>query len=455
MPNTNSSPEPMIITKEEVSAVDKFRKLKDTSVLTIMFTDIKGFTRLSEEKGELYSHKILGLHNQLLVPAIEKHADGLIVKHIGDSIMAVFHEPSAAVAGALQIQENLRTFNAEHPELEAIEVRIGLHMGQVTVENQMQLDLFGRHVNRASRVESLADGGQIYLTYPVFDSAKGWLESNRAGSLAWVRHGKYFLKGIKTPIEIYEVSDKRHSQPRPPAQGRKKRNFPRWGVSLGIFLLGAGLALSLLLYQNTSVWFVKLHAAEVYLDQKEKIVLKGERTQEVRQALNRIPPGPHLLHYDIHWQVKYYMEILVKRGKNYIEPKFVENWLPALSRRLDFSADDKSRQEVNALKQFSYLLYDKANRKMENQAIIEFSIKGKQVPTQPEQVVFNLDWNVSLNGKDISREQMTLTSVLSHPESTKKTRIIYEDEEHYYYLKYFMHRSSAELEIGAAYIEYK
>jgi len=52
-------------------------------------------------------------------------------------------------------------------------------MGQVAVENQTQLDLFGRHVNRASRVEGIADAGQIYLTYPVFDSARGWLASAR------------------------------------------------------------------------------------------------------------------------------------------------------------------------------------------------------------------------------------------------------------------------------------
>ncbi|MCK4653378.1 MAG: hypothetical protein KAU01_02925, partial [Candidatus Cloacimonetes bacterium] len=93
------------LSDKELSTVDKYRKLRETSVLTIMFTDIKGFTQLTEEKGESFSINIRQTHDSILVPIIEENNEGLIVKHIGDSIMAVFSEPSTAVARAIKIQQ--------------------------------------------------------------------------------------------------------------------------------------------------------------------------------------------------------------------------------------------------------------------------------------------------------------------------------------------------------------
>jgi class 3 adenylate cyclase len=89
--------------------------------------------------------------------------------------MAVFAEPTQAVDRAMAIQREFRDNIQTHPKLSEISVRIGLHMGQVAVDNSIQTDIFGRHVNRAARIEAIADGGQIFMTYPVFDSAKGWL----------------------------------------------------------------------------------------------------------------------------------------------------------------------------------------------------------------------------------------------------------------------------------------
>ena len=168
-------------------------------MLVILFTDLKGFTELTERRGERYALELLKRHDEILVKAIEEDNGGLVVKHIGDSVMAVFSEPSTAVERALRIQERIRAFNEGNPDGDGLAVRIGVHMGQVAVENQTQLDLFGRHVNRASRVEGIADAGQIYLTYPVFDSARGWLASGTTGSLAWKSHGSWILKGIKEP----------------------------------------------------------------------------------------------------------------------------------------------------------------------------------------------------------------------------------------------------------------
>jgi len=216
---------PIELTTQELSSVERYRQLRQTSVLVILFTDIKGFTELTERRGERHALELLKKHDEILVRTIEEGSGGLVVKHIGDSIMAVFSEPSTAVERALRIQERIRAFNEGNPDGDGLAVRIGLHMGQVAVENQTQIDLFGRHVNRASRVEGLADAGQIYLTYPVFDSARGWLASGKGGSLAWKSHGSWMLKGIREPVAIYEVVDSRLGKPRPPAGGRRARSL--------------------------------------------------------------------------------------------------------------------------------------------------------------------------------------------------------------------------------------
>ena len=260
-------------------------------MLVILFTDLKGFTELTERRGERHALELLKRHDEILVKAIEEDNGGLVVKHIGDSVMAVFSEPSTAVERALRIQERIRAFNEGNPDDDGLAVRIGLHMGQVAVENQTQLDLFGRHVNRASRVEGLADAGQIYLTYPVFDSARGWLASGKAGSLAWKSHGTWMLKGIKEPVAIYEVVDYPVRRPRPPRAGRRRRAVPPRWAGLGILVAGAAIAFGVTQIRRTEVWFDRWTDIDTIVDQKEKLVLEGDATQERRKAITRLPRG--------------------------------------------------------------------------------------------------------------------------------------------------------------------
>lgn len=221
------------VTSKEISNIESYIQEKNTAVLTIMFTDIKGFTEITEQKGEQYATEFRKQHDAILTQIIEENGTGLIIKFIGDAVMAVFSEPSIAVERALNIQHALREFNATQQTFEPMRVRIGLHMGQVFIANSLQADIFGRHVNRASRIESLADGGQIYLSYSVFDSAKGWLASHN--ELLWKNHGFYVLKGIDEAVEIYEVINKKHGKPKAPLHGKKKKTF-NWLTASLLFL---------------------------------------------------------------------------------------------------------------------------------------------------------------------------------------------------------------------------
>lgn len=441
------------LTNQELSTIEQYRLRRQTSVLVILFTDIKGFTEIGERRGDRHAMDLLHRHDEIVVKVIEEGGAGLVVKHIGDSVMAVFAEPSTAVERALRIQEEIAAFNESHPELETLGLRMGLHMGQVAVENQAQFDLVGRHVNRASRVEALADAGQIYLTYPVFDSARGWLRYKSGGHIDWKLHGNYLLKGLAEPVEIYEVVDKRRQKPVPPKNARRKyKLFPVW-LALAVLVAGAAAVFGVMRYQRTEVYFSNWNGELTIIDQKEPLALVGERKQEVRAALTPIPVGRHLLQQDINWQVRNYMEIEIKRGLNVIQPGLVSVYLPALERRLDFRPGRE--EQVEAHETYAYPLYDKANRRIENKAELSVSIKGMPDKADPNQMVFRCEWKAVENGAVVGSDSFELKSSVAEDERHNRKIVVHEDTLHYWYVRTYTNRWSAELEVGAAYIEYK
>lgn len=460
----NGDSRPIELTTQELSSVERYRQLRQTSVLVILFTDIKGFTELTERRGERHALELLKQHDEILVRTIEEGSGGLVVKHIGDSIMAVFSEPSTAVERALRIQERIRAYNEGNPDGDGLAVRIGLHMGQVAVENQTQIDLFGRHVNRASRVEGLADAGQIFLTYPVFDSARGWLASGkggveprpRGGSLAWKSHGSWLLKGIREPVAIYEVVDTRFGKPRPPVGGRRKRSLtPLAAVlaGLGILAAGAAIALAVTRIQRTEVWFEDWPAdIETIVDQKEKLVLERDPAQDRWKAVTRLAPGKHLLRQDIHWQVKNFMTVDIKRGKNVVENRFQAAWLPDLERRLDWEPDNRS---VNGHEEFSYPLYDAEGARTDNTAIIDLAISGVENPADRNRMTFTIEWKVVANGITLSASSYVADIDTRSDQTVNHEQILFEDESVYWFLRFYASYFSLDATLGAAYLEYK
>ncbi|MCD4796171.1 MAG: adenylate/guanylate cyclase domain-containing protein [Candidatus Cloacimonetes bacterium] len=435
-----------LLSDKEISTVDKYRKLRETSVLTIMFTDIKGFTSLTEEKGESFSINIRQTHDSILVPIIEENNEGLIVKHIGDSIMAVFSEPSTAVARAIKIQQELNRFNHENPDKINIEIRIGLHMGQVTVENNINLDLFGRHVNRASRVEGLADGGQIYMTYPIFDSAKGWLSQHLVDSVIWKKHGGYFLKGIKEPIDIYEVTDSKINKPKPPVSGKKKRIIPPLGIAFLLLLIGAAITISVMQFQKTSVWLVDFWPTKVYFNKSgEKLNLDNNLPGKTRKVLNKVKSGDYVLYYNVSRMVRYYASVNIKRGKNYIKPDFKEYRLPGSYRTLSLNKKNNYEDIIPVSRIKNYSIFNNKNKEIFYKTEINYSIKGKRTSTNPDEFTFTVKWTLNVNGNEVSADKKTATS------TEKESFVIYEDELHYYEVVYNIgvgtNRNNANFEI--------
>ncbi len=437
--------------RNDIAAVDDFRKLTDTSVLTIMFTDIKGFTDITEEKGDIYANELRREHDAILICTIEEGNRGKVIKHIGDAIMAVFSEPSVATEKALAIQDRLDAFNRKHPDKEDIIVRIGLHMGQVTTENTVDTDVFGRHVNRASRIEGLADGGQIYMTYPVFDSAKGWLVNHEVHT-DWILHGTYYVKGIKEPIAIYEVYNRKLAPPRPPKKAKKKRNIPAAAVialSVSIFVCVILIGIKLIPPKPVTVTFIHTPNSTVYMDHTTKLIIEEEKEGHMRKCLTPIPVGKHVLHWDFNTGLRYYTDCDVKEGDNYFELKFKESRIVSIHNRHTYKPGQKNETEVQ--REGEYMTYDKQNKLVMNRVHLE--LKAVITEEEPDILMYDFTWHIDLNGKSVSKDMLQVKRNIAEKKEYKKRALLYKDASHYYAIKFCISGKFVRSEIWGGYIE--
>lgn len=153
----------------------------------IIFTDIVGYTALMGED-EQKAFDLLVRNRQLQQPLI-RDFNGRWIKEIGDGTLASFFTASDAVLCAIAIHQACdRT-----PDLK---LRIGIHLGEVLFENN---DIFGDGVNIASRIQSLAPVGGIWVSEEIYKNIfnKKIIKSRFVG--------QEVLKNVKEPVNIYEI----------------------------------------------------------------------------------------------------------------------------------------------------------------------------------------------------------------------------------------------------------
>jgi len=165
-----------------------------TSEVTLLFTDIVGSTSFYERRGDIAGLQMIQAHNDLIFPIIKEYG-GRIIKTLGDSIMAVFDEPSKALACTVDLQRAIAVHDEDALEILCFSVRMGLHYGRAVLDDK---DLFGDVVNTAARVVSLAEGGEILLSVAVRDKI-GECDS----PLTCL--GSETVKGRDHTIELYAV----------------------------------------------------------------------------------------------------------------------------------------------------------------------------------------------------------------------------------------------------------
>lgn len=161
----------------------------------IMFTDIKSFSKKMNENEEI-AMQLLRVHDDTLKAIIEKY-DGKIVKAIGDAFMVDFSSAVNAVKCAIEAQESFWKYNqGKETELERLEIRIGIHLGDVITDGN---DIFGDGVNIASRIESVTEPNRICISQDVFSQIKNKM------SVKTFMMGSIQLKNIPEPVDVYEI----------------------------------------------------------------------------------------------------------------------------------------------------------------------------------------------------------------------------------------------------------
>jgi adenylate cyclase len=160
-----------------------------------MFTDLVGYTRLGQ-RNESLSLDILEAQRKLVRPILAKF-EGREVKTIGDAFLIQFPNALDAVNCAYEIQNSAREFNDKVTQEKEINLRIGIHLGDVV---ESEGDISGDAVNVASRVGPLAETGGVCLTRQVYDQVNNKFEH------PLVSIGIKALKNLNSPIEVYKVA---------------------------------------------------------------------------------------------------------------------------------------------------------------------------------------------------------------------------------------------------------
>lgn len=154
--------------------------------MTIVFTDLEGFTGYTSRTGDDAARALLDRHHKTVGPVIRSRG-GRIVKKLGDGLLISFNAPEAAVLAALEVGES------EHGELR---LRAGIHHGEAVLLGD---DLVGHDVNVAARVTDSAKGGEILATTAV-RAAVGDLPGVRFG-----RARRRSFKGVTESVSVCPV----------------------------------------------------------------------------------------------------------------------------------------------------------------------------------------------------------------------------------------------------------
>ncbi|HEX6231404.1 MAG TPA: response regulator [Actinomycetota bacterium] len=155
---------------------------------TVMFSDIVSSTERAAEIGDRRWRDLLDRHDALIRGALSDHG-GREVKTTGDGFLALFDAPARAIRCAVSIRDELRG--------EGLEVRVGLHAGEVEVRDE---DVGGIAVHIGSRVAETAEPGEVVVSSTVRDLVAG-------SGIGFAERGEHALRGVRDRWRVFAVTD--------------------------------------------------------------------------------------------------------------------------------------------------------------------------------------------------------------------------------------------------------
>ncbi len=177
---------------------------------TILFSDIRGFTTLSEKMSVEDLCDLLNMQYFAPLDSIIFDHNGTLDKHVGDSIMGVFGAPvpfeddaTRAVICAARMMDETRRINGNLPQSSRkITIGIGISTGEVMSgifgsSRKKEYTVMGSTVNVAARLEALAEGGQILVCGDTYGEAKDHIRAQNMGPI--------ILKGVERRVDVYKI----------------------------------------------------------------------------------------------------------------------------------------------------------------------------------------------------------------------------------------------------------
>lgn len=179
----------------------------------ILFSDMTGYTALMQENEQLARNKRRRL-KEVLESTVSQY-NGKILQYYGDGSLSIFSSAIDSVGCAIDIQQQLQ----QEPK---VALRMGIHTGDVIIEEDA---IYGDGVNLASRIESLAVAGGIFISEKVHDEIKNH-------SVFSTREMGYFeLKNIKQPVRVFAITNNGMAVPgRDELRGKTKQTKNRLAV---------------------------------------------------------------------------------------------------------------------------------------------------------------------------------------------------------------------------------
>ncbi len=196
-------------TAANVTSLQIFRDLFASEVLrpgeeisvgnvTLMFTDLRESTRLYRQIGDAPAYGRVRDHFVVLERAIAAQG-GAIVKTMGDSVMAAFQHPAAALRAIREAQAQI-SLNTNQP----LRLKVGIHRGPCIVVNlNDRLDYFGSTVNIAARLPNFSEGGEVVFSAPVYNDPEASAFLKEVAAQSGLEFFREKVKGYDEPFDLW------------------------------------------------------------------------------------------------------------------------------------------------------------------------------------------------------------------------------------------------------------
>ena len=174
----------------------------------ILAADVAGYSRLTGLDEEGTHVRLRERLRGLADPKISEHR-GKVVKHTGDGVLAEFASVVDAVRCAIEVQRGMAEQNATMPQVKRIEFRIGIHVGDIIVDDN---DIFGDGVNIAARLEGIAEPGGVCISDDAQRQVRGKVD------FAFEDMGPQNLKNIVEPMRAWRLRMNASGSPAAPIE---------------------------------------------------------------------------------------------------------------------------------------------------------------------------------------------------------------------------------------------